>query len=68
MRVRALPAIGGPAVEAFRACDGCGWQNGNWLLMSRVNLLVPVESPESRPVVQRVADPDRCALWACSGA
>lgn len=39
---RALPGIGEPAVHAFRAGDGSGGQNGKWLLMARINLLVRV--------------------------
>jgi len=30
-----------PAVEADRAGEGSGWQNGKWLLMARVNLFGP---------------------------
>jgi hypothetical protein len=30
-----------PAVEAIRAGEGSGWQNGKWLLMVRVNLFGP---------------------------
>jgi len=38
---RAVPSSGAPAVQAFRACKGCGWQNGKWLLMARINLFGP---------------------------
>ncbi len=32
-----------PAVQAFRAREGCGGQNGKWLLMARINLFGPGE-------------------------
>jgi hypothetical protein len=35
-----------PAVDAIRAGEGCGWQNGKWLLMARVNLFDPGRGPE----------------------
>jgi hypothetical protein len=43
---RAIPTIGVPAVNAFRAGNGSGWQNGNWLLMACINLFGPGETPE----------------------
>jgi hypothetical protein len=55
----ALPVIGWPAVQAFRACDGCGWQNGNWLLMACINLFAPGGTPEKSAVIERVSDPAR---------
>jgi hypothetical protein len=44
---RAMPVMGRPAVQAVRASKGCGWQNGKWLLMARVNLFVPGGKPET---------------------
>ena len=51
------PVTGGLAVQACRAGEGSGRQNGKWLLMACINLFGPGRAPESRPVLQRLSDP-----------
>jgi hypothetical protein len=62
---RAVPMIGRLAVHAFRACEGCGWQNGKWLLMARINLFGPGKTPENWPVWEYSPDFARPPDFAC---
>jgi hypothetical protein len=57
-----------PAVQAFRACKGSGWQNGKWLLMARINLFDPGGNPEYRPEAKAPRSRPTATIQPCFGA
>lgn len=38
-----------PTVHTVRASKGSGWQNGTWLLIARINLLIGLQKPKEAP-------------------